>query len=487
MHKALKPSLIAASILLALSSQQASATNGYAAHGFGMTQKAMGGTAVAGSDNAMNIATNPASMSFGSNNWTAGMDIFIPDRGMNTSGRQGHPDIPLTAFFPPQFANFLPAGAVVPADGGIGGSDLKGNDDTNFPIPEFGYQRHIGDGVSLGLAVYGNGGMNATYDRPIFAGQGSRNTGIDFAQVLISPSIAKKIGENHSVGLSLNLAYQRMSVNGVSAFTPFSSDPTNLSDKDYDYSTGAGATIGWQGKLSDRLTLGLAYRSKTQMSRFDQYAGLLAEQGNFDIPSQITAGASFKMTPKTTLALDVARINYTDVAAISNKNNTAGLQQQLVGGAFTGQSGPLQGPKLGDDDGAGFGWEDQTVIKLGIKHQLNGKMTLLAGYNHGDAPIPDDQTAFNVLAPATVEDHLTLGLEYKLSKNSGLTFSYMHAFNNEIKGDASRGPGPFGPGTGAPLAPGAVIGIGANPLTDFSAANIEMNQNSFGIAYSKNF
>ena len=81
MHNALKPSLIAASIMLALVSQQASATNGYAAHGFGTVQKAMGGTAVAGNDNAMNIATNPAAMSMGKNNWTAGVDIFIPDRG----------------------------------------------------------------------------------------------------------------------------------------------------------------------------------------------------------------------------------------------------------------------------------------------------------------------------------------------------------------------------------------------------------------------
>ena len=70
MQKMIKPSLIAASIVLAISSQQASATNGYAAHGFGTVQKAMGGTAVAGNDNAMNIATNPASMSMGKNNWT---------------------------------------------------------------------------------------------------------------------------------------------------------------------------------------------------------------------------------------------------------------------------------------------------------------------------------------------------------------------------------------------------------------------------------
>ena len=89
-----------------------------------------------------------------------------------------------------------------------------------------------------------------------------------------------------------------------------------------------------------------------------------------------------------------------------------------------------------------------------------------------------------MLAPATVEDHLTLGMEYKLSKNSNIAFQYMHAFENEIKGDASRGVGPFGPGSGAPLAPGAIIGIGGNPLTDFTAADITMHQNSFAISYT---
>ena len=121
-------------------------------------------------------------------------------------------------------------------------------------------------------------------------------------------------------------------------------------------STGVGFTLGWQGQVNDKVTLGLAYRSKAKMSNFDKYRGLLAEQGDFDIPSMITAGVSFQASPKTTIALDVARINYTDVAAISNGNNTAQLQGQLLQGVAPAD---LQGPKLGDNDGAGFGWEDQ--------------------------------------------------------------------------------------------------------------------------------
>jgi long-chain fatty acid transport protein len=491
MQKAFKSGLIAASVataMLSLMSQQAYATNGYAAHGFGSVQKAMGGTAVAGSDNAMNIATNPAAMSFGKNNWTAGIDIFVPDRGTSYKGTPAAPGIPAGAPLGGglSLANPLPATPALP------GADLRGNDDSNFVVPEFAYQRHLNNKFAVGIAVYGNGGMNATYDRSIFGPRFNQNgspinpdfspagsdTGIDFAQLFIAPAVSMKLGEKNSIGASLNLAYQRIKINGVGGFAAFSSDPANLTNNGYDDSTGYGITVGWQTKLTDALTAGLAYRSETKMSKFDKYSGLLAEQGDFDIPSMVTGGISYKATPKTTVALDIAHINYTDVKSISNKNNTAPLLGQLLGGVPPQN---FQGPKLGDDEGAGFGWEDTTAFKFGVKHQLNNKMALMAGYNHGKAPIGSDQTAFNILAPATVEDHLTLGLDWKLSPSSKVVVSYMHAFSNEIKGDGSRAP------TGAFNSPGAIINNGPNPLTNATAADLEMSQDSIAIAYSKDF
>lgn len=439
MNKNFKQTLLTSSVLIALFSQQAYATNGYTAHGYGTLQKAMGGTAVAGSDNAMNIATNPASMSFGSNNWTVGAEFFVPDRGATRVSN---------------------------------GQELDGNGDKSFVIPEFGYQRKLNDKFSAGIAVYGNGGLNATYNTPIF---GSTNTGIDLAQLFIAPSISMKVNEKHSFGMSLNLAYQRFEATGLDGFGPnpvngfpgFSSSPANLSDQGYDSSTGLGVTLGWQGKLSDSVTAGFSYKSKTYMSEFDKYKGLFAEQGDFDIPSVITAGFSVKTSPKTTFAVDIARTNYTDVKSVSNPNNTAAVAGAIQAAANPAAAGAVIAAQgLGTDGGAGFGWGDQNIIKLGMKHQLNEKFTLLGGFNHGKAPIDSSQTAFNVLAPATVETHLTLGADWKLAKNSSVTVQYMHAFGNEIKGDGSAG---------------SRIDNGA------TVANIEMEQDALGISYTRSF
>ena len=47
---------------------------------------------------------------------------------------------------------------------------------------------------------------------------------------------------------------------------------------------------------------------------------------------------------------------------------------------------------------------------------------------------PDDQILFNLLAPATVEKHLTFGLSYRPNKGNEFSFNFMRAFENTITG-----------------------------------------------------
>ena len=82
----------------------------------------------------------------------------------------------------------------------------------------------------------------------------------------------------------------------------------------------------------------------------------------------------------------------------------------------------------------GFGWHDQTVYKLGMDHKWSPTLTVRAGLNYAKTPIQPDQVLFNMLAPATVEKHVTFGFTQMLDKDSDFTFTYMHAFRNTIEG-----------------------------------------------------
>lgn len=421
---------LAVSILLALGVQPAFATNGLAPTGLGQTHKAMGGAAAGYAAGPMSMATNPASASFSPDGYEVGAEVFIPDRT----------------------ATFKLGGANIEADG---------NGDEMFLIPEAGYKRDMKGGLSVGIVAYGNGGMNTAYDKGVPFGTMSFGspapgavvpTSIDLKQVFVAPTASYKINDKVAVGASANLVYQRFEAEGLGTFGAMgaSNDATALSDVGGDSSTGIGATLGVQGKLTDKLSAGLAYRSKVDMGKLEKYQGLFANGGEFDVPAATTAGIAYQATPKTLIAADVEQIEYSGVDAIGNSPALANT-----------------GVKFGETGGPGFGWDDQTVYKVGVKHQVNDGLALMAGYNHGKSPVTEDVTTVNVLAPAVVEDHISLGFEKKLTPKSKIVGSYVHAFENTVKGT----------GTIPTM-------VGQLPM---SAYDLTMQQDAVGIGYSVDF
>ncbi len=396
----------------------ATATDGYFQHGYGIKAKGMGGAGVAFPQDALAAATNPAGMAMIGDRIDFGIDWFRPIRESEI------------------------VGSPAPGVNGV----YEGSEKKNFFIPEFGYNKMISPRLALGVSVYGNGGMNTTYTRPVPL-FGTTKAGVDLMQLFVAPTVAYKIDDRNAVGLSLNLAYQRFKVTGLQNFVGMSSAGTALTDNDHDSSKGWGARIGWTGRVTDALTLGATYQSRTHMDEFDKYRGLFAEHGGFDIPANYAIGMALKATPQLTVAFDVERIEYSKVKSVGNP---------LLPNLF-------QAP-LGADGGAGFAWRDTTVYKLGASYRYNDRLTVRGGWNYNRQPIPEGETLFNILAPGVVEHHLTLGATWTLENKAELTLGYMHAFEKKVNG-ANSIPAAFGGGN----------------------ANLKMYQDSFGIAYGWKF
>ena len=436
-------SLIAAGVM---ASPLAHATNGYFSHGYGMKAKGMGGASTAMAIDTFGGANNPARMVWAGNRLDIGVDLFMPERSASRQGSNG-------AFSP---------------TGQYDGVSESGSN--SFLIPEFGYNKLINPDLSLGVTVYGNGGMNTDYSPGLNGGAGAPafapscagapakilfgcgKLGVDLMQLIIAPTASYKINANNSIGVSPLLGYQRFKVDGLQAFDEmgFSSSPGNVTNKGYDSSTGWGARIGWLGKLSDTVTLGAAYSTKMKMGKFDKYKGLFAEGGGFDIPENYNIGIAVKATPETTVAFDIQQINYSKVKSIANA-----VSNSLV-------APPADG--LGSTNGSGFGWRDQTVYKLGVEYEYSNSLVLRAGYNYGKSPVRNDSindVTFNILAPGVVEQHLTLGTTWTLDNKSELTVSYMHAFSNSVTGPSVT----------------SLLGIGGTET-------LQMSQNAIGVAYS---
>jgi len=385
MQHIFKKTLLVSALALAIA-PAAYATNGLAPTGLGQIHKAMGGTAVGNPENTMTMATNPAAASFIEDGFDVGLELFVPVRES------------------------------------VVGKRYTGNGTAAFLIPESGYKKTLSNGLSVGLTSYGNGGMNTDYgispyeNFPMPHPPGSpTGIGIDFKQIFISPTVSKKIGANHSVAIAVNLVGQTFKSRGVVA-------PNTVGT---DTATGIGATLGWMGKISPNVTVGLSHRFKTKMSKFKNHTGMFGStDGKLDVPGATTVGVSFKVSPKTKVAIDLQRIYYGKVKAIEDN----------------------------------FHWDDQDVIKLGVKHQVNNKVALMGGLNYGKSPITPENAVHSLLAPAVSEMHLSLGADVKLNKHSSVSLSYVHAFENAVTGI---------PATGSPT--------------------VRMSQDAVGFGYSRTF
>ena len=379
------------------------ATNGYFAHGYGAKSEGMGGVGIALPQDALAAATNPAGMVMVGDRIDFGAELFIPKRSAQITG----------------------AGAP-----GANGS-YDGNDKKYFLIPNFGYNKMMGPDYSLGVSIYGNGGMNTDYKvNPFAAYGGAGNGGVNLEQLFIAPTWSKKLNATNSVGVALNLAYERFSAQGIQGFTAASQTPSAVSNNGTDSATGYGLHVGWIGEVSPTVTLGATYQTKTRMSKLSKYSGLFAEQGGFDIPATYGVGIAVKAAPTTTVAFDIQRIMYGDVPAIANP-----IANMTV-----------QGNPLGSNAGPGFGWGNLTVYKLGIAHQYDSDLTLRAGWTHNNVPYPTSETFFNILAPGVVKDNLTFGATWKRADKSEISMFYMHAFKHTVDGTPNSIPVGYGGG-----------------------------------------
>lgn len=457
MRNVVNKSLLAIAISGVLLSPAVNATNGYFSHGYSTKEKGLAGAGTAYSQDAMAAATNPAGMAFVGERMDLGLQLFAPSpRGYTVTGA---PPVPggagVTVIDPGTGtcdANFtMPNGACAPPFSVNPGSVDSDND--FFLIPHFAYNWQLNSDSTVGVSVYGNGGMDTEYTsgsatlpdastNPLLPIEelpgtyGAGTAGVSLAQLFVNVSFAKKVNAKHAFGGSLILAGQRFSAQGLENFGQFSLDPANLSEDRKSDSYGAGLKLGYQGEVAKGIRLGVSYQSKISMGSFDEYKGLFAEGGDFDIPSTYNIGVSFDVGSTGVIVADVQQINYSDVAAISNPISplTDGSCINALNSALNG--GPLSASGagcLGGSAGAGFGWEDMTIFKIGYQFD-SGDNTFRFGYSHADQPIPDSETLFNILAPAVIKDHFTAGWTKKVGNNQEFNLAAMYAPENSVKG-----------------------------------------------------
>lgn len=448
---------VSLTILFLIAGQFANATDGYFSNGQGTKNKGFAGAGIAFLNSPFSAAINPAGLGFLSKkmSFEISVGLFNPNRKYTIIGAPTPPDQwgymgPNGFVHDPRFMAF-----------GLTEGTIESGTKT-FIIPAIAFAYQLDEKNKLGLNFFGNGGMNTDYDTKSYYSaiinsfgnpmpDGSPNpmanvskpTGVNLAQMFLSLTYTRKFGENHSVGISPVFAYQTFEAKGLEAFRDMGmagmpgmpiDRSAYVTNNGKSSSTGFSFRVGYQGELFEGFRLGATFQPQIKMSKFNEYKGLFAEEGGFDIPANWTAGISYDLTSDITVLFDVKQIMYSKVKSVGNPMVASKMLPMIPD--INSTTAYIPNPDfvpLGNDNGAGFGWEDMMILKFAAEFRQVENWQFRFGYSYGKQPIPESEVMFNILAPAVNENHISLGLTRILGEHQ-LNFAITHALSNTVTG-----------------------------------------------------
>ncbi len=391
----------------------ARATDGHFLHGVGAVNSALGGISVASNASLLgSFYSNPAGIaSFDGTNLEMGFELLKPERSVTSS-----------------FGPFT-------------GTTKSASEFT--PIPAFGFSTSLNDKVVIGLSGLGIGGFGVNYaadptnpilsPRPNGFGQVYSNFGL----LKISPAIAWKAGDKLRFGIAANIDWASLAVDPMPIAAPDADpgpdgQPGTADDRAFypsaaasDGAFGFGLQAGLQYDLTPKFSVGLAYTSPQMFQDFE-YVSVHANPNlpNFntartiafrlDAPAIYAAGLAFSASDRLHMGLDAKYMTYASTKGFQEKGYNA------------------------DGSVKGFGWENIAVVAAGLQFKANDRVTLRGGYNYSGNPIPDEQSMFNLPAPAIVQHHITGGLGFRMREGVELNLAAYAALENSIEGAIYR-------------------------------------------------
>ncbi|MFW2373516.1 MAG: OmpP1/FadL family transporter [Gammaproteobacteria bacterium] len=397
MKNKILPALILSSLCV---STQTFATNGYQLIGIGNYQKGLAGAVTAMPGSAMTAISNPAGMARIGKRADFSLEMFMPDR---------HVDFTAT------------------------GGEKSDSAATQYGVPSLGWTAPVSDenpDVYFGGGMYGTSGLGTDYPLTQFSAAFPPTAPFDmyfegysslqFWQM--APTVAWNPSKKLSYGISLNIDYQSVSMKQA-FYADTTADgiaDTNMVNFDLSRSAssfGLGLTLGVLYDVNDKLTLGASYKSEQNFSDLEYQlshgdiqditgqnrlditgcAGNVCPAGTYkldlDFPQVFAAGIAYKAMEKLTVSFDVKLITWSDTLSTMEITGPDSIKISLPAG-----------------------WDDQTIIALGVEYAVNEKLNLRAGYNHADAPIDDADTDNNYILPAVTTSHFAIGGDYHVSK-----------------------------------------------------------------------
>lgn len=448
---------IAALLAIAGISTSAFATNGMNMEGYGPVATGMGGASYAYDNGTAGMINNPATLGL-MKSGTARFDIAIGGLHPNVNSSMSTPM----------------------------GTFKAGSDGDAYYMPAAGYIRKT-EKFTYGIGMMAQGGMGTEYGKSSFlSGSQSMMTGamgpssgqenrseLGIGRLMFP--LAFDVTDTFKIGgtidylwggldlqMSMTGAQFAQIMNGTSnmaSMSPTSTLPLAMGPMmampgfdvnwaQFDFSEGDNKmkqrlkTNGWAGNIgflwqaTPQLSIGGVYHAKTSLKDMSgkgamkmgvpagmtpDGSGIMSVAGtlkvvDFQWPETFGIGLAYQVNDQLMLAADYKRIGWADTMKNFKMSFVADSGAMNTAMGMAGRSIGLTMPQK---------WDDQNVVMIGGSYKYSDALTLRAGVNLADNPVPNKYVFY--LFPATIKNHYTLGFGYKFNPASSIDFSYSYA------------------------------------------------------------
>lgn len=261
----------------------------------------------------------------------------------------------------------------------VGNSAPVNFEDDTAPlvVPHFSVVVPVNDAITFGVAAYVPWGMEVEWDKNTIGANNSYKS--KYLRKVVTPALSYKVNSKLSFGAGISLG---QSETGASfkhfgmANTPFEAD---LKD-DFNTSWNAGVLFA----PTERLSLGLTYRSRTQAD----FEGDLKIAGNtattvtldYDHPEQVQGGIAYRFGAAKNILVE-ADATWTNWSINKSQHEVFSPALPTPGGILNDKTIPRE-------------WEDTIKAGLGIEWELNPTVTIRGGYLWDPTPVPDNSLDF---------------------------------------------------------------------------------------------
>lgn len=318
-------------------------------------------------------------------------------------------------------------------------------------VPAFGWSyRHADQKLGLGFALIGVAGFQTDYaqqpntiifDRAQDGGFGRIFT--DYIVMKIPVALSYQVSPKLTIGGSVNVYRANLAIaplpyqvfDTVAITTPVAAAGTRFFPEGGNQNGrfAIGAQIGFYYTPNEMLSFGASILSPQNYSPFEwnsyfadptstQYGGHRTIEYDLDGPLMITTGIGIRPNDKMQIAVDGTWTKYKGVSGFGSP-----------GGIVNGEVQP-------------FGWRNVFSVKAGVRYQATEKMDLRLGYAFTQMPLQTHAVLTATGAPATFQNHFTIGSGIKVLPSLTLQASAYIVPREHITGPYlidQLGPNPF--------------------------------------------